>query len=92
MLEPLRAEGLTEVQVVGVFTNGSSWESHNPGFDQVSFPMLLDPQASTFYLYGTTSYDVIFVDRKQRLVKKETFDTSLVPSIKQRLRELHVEP
>jgi hypothetical protein len=91
VLEPLRAEGLTDLEVIGVFTNGSSWDAHNPGFDEVTFPMLLDPQASVFYLYGTTSYDLIFVDRKQRLVNKETFDTSLVPSIKQRLRELHAE-
>ena len=34
---------------------------------------------------------MIFVDKKQRLVAKQTFDESILPSLKQRLRELHAE-
>ena len=93
MLDPLRAEGLTDVEVVGVLTNHSTWDfAYRPAeFDQVRYPLLLDPEGAVFYLYGTSSYEMIFVDRQLRLVNKQIFDSTIIPSVKQRLRELHAE-
>jgi hypothetical protein len=91
VLKPLRSEGLTDIELVGVFTNGKSWGDHNPEFDGVTFPMLLDPEGGVFYLYGTSSYEVIFVDKKQRLVSKQIFDDSLTLQYLQKARELHDE-
>lgn len=74
-----------------MLTNGRSWEDRAGGFEQARYPLLLDPTGAIFYLYGTESYELIFIDRKLRLVEKETFTDSALPAMKQRLRELHAE-
>ena len=58
--------------------------------------MLLDPQGAVFWLYDTTSYDMIFIDKQMRLVAKGSFDEysaqyMAVSQVKQRLRELDAE-
>ncbi len=73
-----------------MLANGSSWEDRAGGFEQARYPLLLDPMGA-IYLYGTESYDLIFIDRKMRLVEKKTFTDSALPDIKQRLRELNAE-
>jgi hypothetical protein len=91
VLKPLRSEGLSDVELIGVYTNGRSWSDRNDSFDAVTFPMLLDPEGGIFWLYNTTSYDMIFIDKQLRLVSKQAYDDSLTGVIKQRLRELHAE-
>jgi len=93
VLAPLRAEGVTDLEVVGVLTNHSSWdfEWRPADFDVPTFPLLLDASRQIFELYGASSYEMIYVDRKQRLVAKEIFESSNIAAVKQRLRELHAE-
>jgi hypothetical protein len=46
-----------------------------------------------FYLYGTGSDDILFIDRKLRLVDKQVLESAggTIAEVKQRLRELHAE-
>jgi hypothetical protein len=86
----LQDEGLTDVELLCVATNATSWDQRDPGFEQVTYPILLDT-AGVFYMYGAESYDIILVDKLGRLVTKVSYDESLFNEILQRIRELHAE-
>ena len=90
LLDGLKAEGLTDLELACVATNAESWSQHAPGFEEVASPILIDTDG-VFYIYGATSYEVILIDRQGRLVTKETYSDEVVEKLKQRIRELHAE-
>jgi hypothetical protein len=90
LLNALRAEGLSDLELTCIATNATSWSERAPGFDLISSPILIDTDG-VFYLYGATSYDVILIDKQGRLVTKESFSDEVVEKLKQRVRELHAE-
>jgi hypothetical protein len=90
LLAALKAEGLTDLELACIATNAESWSERAPGFEEVSSPILIDTDG-VFYVYGAASYEVILIDRRGRLVTKETYSDEVVDTLKQRIRELHAE-
>jgi len=90
-LAPLRAEGVTDLELVSIAGNATSWSQHASGWDEVAFPVMIDTDG-IFYLYGAESYDIILVDKQGRLVTKDTFPLdSDLGKLNQRIRDLHAE-
>jgi hypothetical protein len=93
MLDVLRGEGLTDLEFVGVMGNAESWDDPHPdGFDEVTFPLMLDV-AGVAFIYGTQDdYAAMLVDKQGRLVTTFSLGGGVpVTEINQRLRELHEE-
>ncbi len=89
--DELQDEGLTDVELASVATNATSWDQRAPGWDQVTYPVMLDASGQVFKLYGAQSYDIILVDKQGRLVTKVSYSESVLDQVLQRIRELHAE-
>jgi hypothetical protein len=92
MLDVLRQEGLTDLEFAVITYNGVTWENHAAGYEEATFPVMPD-SSGVFYMYGANPYDVILVDKKGRLVSKESNFSSAArgDQVMARLRELHEE-
>jgi hypothetical protein len=96
MLDPLRSEGLADLEAVAVTIDSTTWEDRVPGFDSVSFPVMPAGE-STGYIWGVDPHNLFLVDREGLLVLKEPnfsqslFSDDLVNQLNRRIREIHDE-
>jgi hypothetical protein len=93
---PLRAEGLTDFELLAVTawdqsSGGPNWEDHAVGYDDASFPIMPDTNG-VYYIYAADYYDALLVDKKGRLAHKDTnFSDEMIDNYKTRIRALYAE-
>ena len=91
MYKVLKAEGLKEIEFLGVMASHIPWEDRYSDFDKPTYPLMLDT-SGVIYIYSASTYDVYLIDKKGRLVTKEPdFSITRIKAINTRIRELHAE-
>ncbi len=92
MKDKLKAEGITDVEYLAITGPGFTWKDHVEGYDKVDLPVMSDFYGTVFKLWSATFYDAFLVDKKGRLVLKQTsFSNDHFDFFNKRIRELHAE-
>lgn len=91
MYQVLKAEGLKDLEFLGVMDSYVPWDQHLSDFDKATYPLMLDT-SGVVYIYSASTYDVYLIDKKGRLVTKEPgFSIERSNAVNKRIRELHAE-